>query len=89
MWNYLSGSDGLSPIVLYDYQLRWGGRYPQEFLEVFSGILQCDGYQGYTIYWMEDVRYPAILQSDGQKAMPSEERHFYSIHLLQAHRPVL
>lgn len=47
MWIYLSGSDGLSPIVLYDYQPGRGGRYPQEFLEGFSGMLQCDGYQGY------------------------------------------
>lgn len=47
MWIYLSGSDGLSQIILYDYQPGRGGRYPQEFLEGFSGMLQCDGYQGY------------------------------------------
>ena len=46
-WIYLTGSDGLPPIVLYDYQPGRGGRYPRDFLEGFSGLLQCDGYQGY------------------------------------------
>ena len=46
-WIYLTGSDGLPPIVLYDYQPGRGGKYPRDFLEGFSGLLQCDGYQGY------------------------------------------
>lgn len=49
MWIYLSGSDGLPPIVLYDYQPGRGGKYAQSFLEGFTGLFQCDGYQGYSI----------------------------------------
>jgi transposase len=47
MWIYLSGSDGLPSIVLYDYQPGRAGSHPQQFLEGFNGLLQCDGYQGY------------------------------------------
>ena len=47
MWIYLSGNDGLPPIILYDYQSGRAGKYSQQFLEGFHGMLQCDGYQGY------------------------------------------
>ena len=47
MWIYSSGSDGLPGIVLYEYQPGRSGIYPQEFLNGFHGMLQCDGYQGY------------------------------------------
>lgn len=47
MWIYLTGSDGLAPIVLYDYEAGRSGSYARDFLEGFSGLLQCDGYQGY------------------------------------------
>ena len=47
MWIYLSGNDGLPPIILYDYQAGRAGKYAQQFLEGFHGMLQCDGYQGY------------------------------------------
>lgn len=47
MWIYASGSDGLPKIVMYEYQSGRGGIHPQEFLEGFHGLLQCDGYQGY------------------------------------------
>ena len=53
MWIYLSGNDGLPPVVMYDYQPGRGGKYPKDFLEGFSGLLQCDGYQGYNS--VEDV----------------------------------
>ena len=53
MWIYLSGSDGLAPIVLYDYQPGRSGKYARSFLEGFTGLLQCDGYQGYNM--IEDV----------------------------------
>lgn len=53
MWIYLSGSDGLPPVVLYDYQPGRGGKYARSFLEGFTGLLQCDGYQGYNR--VEDV----------------------------------
>ena len=53
MWIYLTGNDGLPPIVMYEYQPGRGGKYPKSFLEGFSGLLQCDGYQGYNS--VEDV----------------------------------
>jgi hypothetical protein len=53
MWIYLSGSDGLAPIVLYDYQSGRSGDFPKNFLEGFSGMIQCDGYSGYNK--VEDV----------------------------------
>ena len=53
MWIYLTGSDGMAPIVMYDYQPGRGGKYPRDFLSGFSGMLQCDGYSGYNS--VEDV----------------------------------
>lgn len=47
MWIYLSGTDGLPPIVLYDYQPGRKGDYPMEFLSGFTGMLHCDGYSAY------------------------------------------
>ncbi len=47
MWIYLSGTDGLPPIVLYEYQAGRSGDFPKAFLEGFSGIVQCGGYSGY------------------------------------------
>lgn len=47
MWLYLTGSDGLPPIILYDYAEGRAGKYARDFLEGFTGLLQCDGYQGY------------------------------------------
>lgn len=34
MWIYLTGSDGLPPIVMYDYQPGRGGKYPRGFLRI-------------------------------------------------------
>ena len=53
MWIYLSGSDGLPPIVLYEYQAGRSGDFPKAFLDGFCGIVQCDGYSGY--HKVEDV----------------------------------
>ena len=47
MWIYLTGSDGSPPIILYDYATGRAGKYARDFLEGFSGLLHCDGYQGY------------------------------------------
>lgn len=47
MWIYLTGSDGLPPIILYDYAQGRAGKNARDFLEGFTGLLQCDGYQGY------------------------------------------
>ncbi len=44
---YLNGSDGLPPIVLYEYQAGRSGDFPRALLKGFSGIVQCDGYSGY------------------------------------------
>ena len=47
MWIYLTGNDGLAPIVLYEYQPGRKGEYAKNFLDGFSGLLECDGYTGY------------------------------------------
>ena len=47
MWLYGSTNDGLSPIRLYDYQLRYGGYLAKEFLKGVSGYLTCDGFSNY------------------------------------------
>lgn len=46
MWIYLSGNDGLPSIILYEYQSERKGEYSKNFLECFSGLLECDGYTG-------------------------------------------
>lgn len=80
MWIYLSGSDGLSQIILYDYQPGRGSRYPQEFLEGFSGMLQCDGYQGYNK--VNDVILVCCLAHCRRKfyeAVPSKRRKSWKL----------
>ena len=47
MWVYLSGTDGLPSIVLYDYRTGRSGDHPIDFLNGFTGMLQCDGYAAY------------------------------------------
>ena len=47
MWIYLTGNDGLAPIILYEYQPGRKGEYAKNFLEGFRGLLECDGYTGY------------------------------------------
>ena len=47
MWIYLTGNDGLAPIILYEYQPGRQGEYAKNFLEGFKGLLECDGYTGY------------------------------------------
>ena len=75
MWIYLTGSDGLPPVVLYDYQPGRGGKYPRDFLEGFTGLLQSDGYQGYNK--VEDVRLVCCLAHCRRKfyeAVPAARR---------------
>jgi transposase len=75
MWIYLSGSDGLPQIVLYDYQPGRSGSYPHQFLEGFTGMLQCDGYQGYNK--VDDVMLVCCLAHCRRKfyeAVPAERR---------------
>ena len=47
MWLYRSGEDGLSPIVMYDYQESRKGQSAADFLDGFQGYLETDGYAGY------------------------------------------
>ena len=53
MWIYQSGSDGKSPVALYEYQPGRASTYPIEFLKGFHGMIQCDGYAAYGC--IEDV----------------------------------
>lgn len=75
MWIYVSGSDGLPGIVMYEYQPGRGGIYPQEFLAGFHGMLQCDGYQGYNK--VEDVLLVCCMAHCRRKfyeALPAEKK---------------
>jgi transposase len=75
MWIYLTGSDGLPPIVLYDYAAGRSGTYARDFLEGFNGLLQCDGYQGYNK--VEDVTLVCCLAQCRRKfyeAIPAGRR---------------
>lgn len=47
MWIYLTGNDKQPPIILYEYQPGRQGEHARNFLEGFSGLLECDGYTGY------------------------------------------
>ena len=47
MWIYLSGTDGLPPVILYDYRPGRSGDHPVDFLSGFTGMLHCDGYSAY------------------------------------------
>jgi len=75
MWIYLSGSDGHAPIVLYDYQAGRNGDFPKNFLEGFSGMVQCDGYSGYNK--VEDVILVCCVAHCRRKffeAIPAQRR---------------
>ena len=75
MWLYTTGNDGLTPIVLYDYQPSQKGSCVQEFLEGFHGMVQCDGYQGYNR--LEDVILVCCLAHARRKffeAVPAARR---------------
>ncbi len=47
LWIYLTGNDGLAPIIQYEYQPGRQGEYAKNFLEGFRGLLECDDYTGY------------------------------------------
>ncbi len=74
-WIYTSGTDGLEPIALYDYQSGRSGDYPIEFLNGFHGMLQCDGYAAYGR--LEDVILVCCLAHCRRKffeAIPAARR---------------
>ena len=57
-----------------------GGRHPQEFLEGFSGMLQCDGYQGYNK--IDDVILACCLVHCRRKfyeAVPAKRRKSWKL----------
>lgn len=75
MWLYTTGSDALTPIVLYAYQPSRKGSCAQNFLEGFRGLVQCDGYQGYNR--LEDVILVCCLAHARRKffeAIPAARR---------------
>lgn len=75
MWIYKSGSDGLPPVVMYEYQPGRSGDYPKQFLEGFHGLLQCDGYQGYNK--VDDVLLVCCMAHCRRKfyeALPAERK---------------
>ncbi len=81
MWIFLTGSDSLPPIILYDYAEGRAGKYARDFLDGFTGLLQCDGYQGYNK--VADVILVCCLAHCRRKfyeAVPAERRK--SIQLL-------
>lgn len=47
MWVYMTGNSPRSAVV-YDYQESRKGGFAKEFLKGFQGVLQSDGYSGYT-----------------------------------------
>lgn len=53
MWLYKTG-EPRKPVILYDYQKTRASSCPRDFLKGFSGILQTDGYNGYSK--VEDVQ---------------------------------
>lgn len=75
MWIYLSGTDGLPGIVLYDYRPGRSGDYPIDFLNGYSGYIHCDGYSAYGR--VEDVMLVCCLAHCRRKffeAIPKERR---------------
>lgn len=80
MWIYLSGTDGLPPIILYDYQPGRGSQYPIEFLQGFKGMLHCDGYSAYGC--IEDVILICCLAHARRKffdAIPASRRKNFKL----------
>ena len=59
MWAYLSETDGLSQIVLYDYRIGRSGDHLIDFLKGFIGMLQCDWYAVYR--WIEKVVFVCYM----------------------------
>jgi transposase/uncharacterized coiled-coil protein SlyX len=75
MWIYTSGTDGLPPIAMYDYRQGRGHEHPENFLEGFKGIIQCDGYSAYGC--IEDVMLACCLAHCRRKffeAVPAARR---------------
>jgi len=51
LWSYVRDerpwNSGAPPAVWYQYSPTWEGKYPQEHLKSFEGVLQADAYRGY------------------------------------------
>jgi len=84
MWVYQSGAYQVEhPIVLYDYQPTRAGQHAKDFLDSFSGYLQCDGFAGYHIFnsAQTSVRLVGCLAharrkfDEALKALPKDKRN--------------
>jgi transposase len=64
MWVYRNGN-GAKDCVIYEYTPGRSGRYPEKFLEEFSGYLQTDGYSGYGSICRDDDRRAGPIISVG------------------------
>lgn len=97
MWIHRSGEDGLSPIILYDYQPGRSGDYAVKFLKGFTGYHHCDGFSGYNK--LKDVTRIACLahlrrkfieavpkRRTGEKRTPAEEGVLYCNKLFELER---
>ncbi len=58
MWTYVTG-DYDPQMVIYEYQPSRAGKHTRDFLSVFKGYLQVDGYQGYNL--VKDVTIVGCL----------------------------
>lgn len=80
MWIYLTGNDGQPAIILYEYQPGRQGDHAKHFLEGFKGLLECDGYAGYSC--VEDVILVCCLAHCRRyffEAIPAARRKRYKL----------
>ena len=47
MWVYITGNDGMEPIIMYDYQPSRSGDNATAYLKDFRGYVHSDGFSGY------------------------------------------
>ena len=75
MWIYTTANDGKPPITVYDYEPGRSGQNAKNYLQGFSGLLQCDGYAGYNA--VENVKLVicvAHLRRKFYEAIPDSDR---------------
>lgn len=84
MWTYLTGNSERLAVV-YDYQQTRHGQFAESFLTGFKGVLQTDGYSGYTcaslakkrcVQWvtgpMPDANFMMCEPFQKQKVLPQK-----------------
>jgi transposase len=67
LWAYVRDerpwNSGTAPAVWYQYSPTWEGKYPQQHLKSFEGVLQADGYKGFSaLYEARAPNQPARVQ---------------------------